>query len=190
MKDRLIELIRNAPKFEFPSGSRAQGKTYQTSANLADYLIANGVVIIDPQKYPPVTGRDLIDTIMGVPLDEVAALIAERKLKELPEKKQTEDQIYNDLSTAGWNLFTDEQSKRQVARHLAMCGYSKQTELVRKIFTEIDKIIDKHHSDCNEYEDGDECDTAITYIAYISCDIDDLYQKYMEGADDEKQKMP
>lgn len=62
-------------------------------------------------------------------------------------------------------------------------------EMVGKIFADIDKIIDKHHSECYEYEDGDECDTAITYISYISCDIDDLYQKYMEGADDEKQKM-
>lgn len=148
MKDKLIDLIRNAPKIEFPSGSRAQGRTYQTSANLADYLIANGVVILDPKKYPPVTNRDMLDTIMGVPLDEMAAMIEEKKK-----------------------------------------GERKQTELVRKIFTEIDKVIDKHHSDCNEYEDGDEHDTAITYIAYISCDIDDLYQKYMEGADDEKQKM-
>ena len=46
MKDKLIELIRNAPRFEFPSGSRAQGRTYQTSANLADYLIANGVFVL------------------------------------------------------------------------------------------------------------------------------------------------
>lgn len=140
MKDKLIKLIRNAPKLEFPSGSRAQGKTYQTSANLADYLIANGVVIIDPQKYPPVTNQGIIETIMGVPLDEMAALIKQKEKRE-----------------------------------------RKQSELVREIFTEIEKIIDKHHSDCNEYEDGDECDTAITYIAYISCDIDDLYQKYMEG---------
>lgn len=144
MKDKLIELIRNAPRFEFPSGSRAQGKTYQTSANLADYLIANGVVILDPKKYPPVTSRGIIETIMGVPLDEMAAMIEEKKR-----------------------------------------GERKQTELVREIFTEIEKIIDKHHSECNEYEDGDELDTAITYIAYISCDIDDLYQKYMEGADAE-----
>lgn len=87
MKDKLIELIRNAPKFEFPSGSRAQGKTYQTSANLADYLIANGVVILDPKKYPPVTNRDMLDTIMGVPLDEMAALIEEKKKGE---RKQSE----------------------------------------------------------------------------------------------------
>lgn len=45
MRDRLIELVRNAPKIEFPSGSRAQGKTYQTAKNLADHLIANGVVV-------------------------------------------------------------------------------------------------------------------------------------------------
>lgn len=37
------------------------------------------------------------------------------------------EQILNDLSTAGWNLFTDEHSKRQVARHLAILGYSKQS---------------------------------------------------------------
>ena len=42
---------------------------------LADYLIANGVVIIDPEKYPPVTNRGIIDKVMGMPFDEVADLI-------------------------------------------------------------------------------------------------------------------
>ena len=41
----------------------------------ADYMIANGVVIVDPEKYPPVTNRGIIDTIMGVPLDEMAELV-------------------------------------------------------------------------------------------------------------------
>ena len=44
-KERLTELIRNAPKIEFPFGSRAQGKTYQTAQNMADHLLANGVIV-------------------------------------------------------------------------------------------------------------------------------------------------
>lgn len=55
-----------------------------------------------------------------------------------------------------------------------------KSEVAREIFEEIEKIIDKHHGECYEYEDGDECDTAITYISYISCDIDELKKKYTE----------
>ena len=43
-KERLIDLILSTPKIEFPFGSRAQGKTYQTAGNMADHLIANGVI--------------------------------------------------------------------------------------------------------------------------------------------------
>ena len=45
MRDRLIELILNTPVLKFPSGSRAQGKTYQTAQNVADHLLANGVIV-------------------------------------------------------------------------------------------------------------------------------------------------
>lgn len=45
MRDRLIKLILNTPVLKFPSGSRAQGKTYQTAQNLADHLLANGVIV-------------------------------------------------------------------------------------------------------------------------------------------------
>ncbi len=45
MKDRLIKLILNTPVLKFPSGSRAQEKTYQTAQNVADHLIANGVIV-------------------------------------------------------------------------------------------------------------------------------------------------
>ena len=44
-RDRLIELILNTPVLKFPSGSRAQGKTYQTAQNVADHLLANGVIV-------------------------------------------------------------------------------------------------------------------------------------------------
>lgn len=49
MRDRLIKLILNTPVLKFPSGSRAQGKTYQTAQNVADHLLTNGVIV------PPVS---------------------------------------------------------------------------------------------------------------------------------------
>ena len=49
MRDRLIKLILNTPVLKFPSGSRAKGKTYQTAQNVADHLLANGVIV------PPVS---------------------------------------------------------------------------------------------------------------------------------------
>lgn len=70
-------------------------------------------------------------------------------------------------------------SPKMIATDLYDKGYRKQSE-VERIFEEIDKIIEKYHSECYEYEDGDECDTAITYISYISCDIDDLKKKYIQ----------
>ena len=42
-RERLADLIRNAPKISFPVGSRAQGRTYQTTTSIADHLLANGV---------------------------------------------------------------------------------------------------------------------------------------------------
>lgn len=43
---------------------------------------------------------------------------------------EIEQQIYNDLSTAGWNLFTDNQAKLEVAQHLARKGWVKNKELI------------------------------------------------------------
>lgn len=45
MRDRLIELLMNTPKLPITIGGRANGKTYQTASNIADYLLANGVVV-------------------------------------------------------------------------------------------------------------------------------------------------
>lgn len=44
-REKLADLILNAPKLNFPAGSRAQGKTYQTALNMADHLLANGVIV-------------------------------------------------------------------------------------------------------------------------------------------------
>lgn len=54
MRDRLIELILNTPVLKFPSGSRAQGKTYQTAQNFANHLLANGVIV------PPCKVGDIV----------------------------------------------------------------------------------------------------------------------------------
>ena len=68
MRDRLIELILNTPVLKFPSGSRAQGKTYQTAQNVADHLLANGVIVL-PCKvgdvvYTNINGTGLQNSFM------------------------------------------------------------------------------------------------------------------------------
>lgn len=61
-------------------------------------------------------------------------------------------------------------------------GYGEgYKDCATEIFEEIKKIIEKYHGECYEFEDGDECDTAITYISYISVDIDELKKKYTGG---------
>lgn len=65
-------------------------------------------------------------------------------------------------------------------REAPTADVAPRAEVAREIFEEIEKIIEKHHSECYEYEDGDECDTAITYISYLSVDIDDLKKKYTQ----------
>lgn len=80
MRNRLIELLKTVPPLKIISfGGRAQGRHIQTLQNIADHLIANGVVIVDPVKYPPVTNRGIIDQVMGMPLDEMAELINAKK---------------------------------------------------------------------------------------------------------------
>lgn len=41
---------------------------------------------------------------------------------------EIEQQIYDDLSTAGWDLFTDKLAKMEVAQHLARKGYRRPEE--------------------------------------------------------------
>ena len=44
-RDRLIELMLNAPQMPCIKGGQATGKRYQTFQNIADYLLANGVIV-------------------------------------------------------------------------------------------------------------------------------------------------
>ena len=45
MRDRLIELLRNALKKEVIFFGENCGTTYQTAEDIADYLLANGVIV-------------------------------------------------------------------------------------------------------------------------------------------------
>ena len=45
MRDRLIELILNAPKTDVVYGNIKLDKPIQTAQTVADYLLANGVVV-------------------------------------------------------------------------------------------------------------------------------------------------
>ena len=60
MRDRLIELIINAPKLDCIKGGRANGKTYQTVQNIADHLLANGVIV------PPCKVGDVVYDICTI----------------------------------------------------------------------------------------------------------------------------
>lgn len=76
MRDRLIELIRQP--IPIIKGYATVGETRMSivdAEKIADRLLANGVVIIDPQKYPPVNNQRIIKTVLGVSLDEMAELI-------------------------------------------------------------------------------------------------------------------
>ena len=60
MRDRLIELLMNSPKLPITVGGRTNGKTYQTAGNIADHLLANGVIV------PPCRVGDTVYYIGGI----------------------------------------------------------------------------------------------------------------------------
>jgi hypothetical protein len=45
MRDRLVELMLDAPQMPCVKNGRATGKRFQTFQNIADHLIENGVVV-------------------------------------------------------------------------------------------------------------------------------------------------
>ena len=57
-RKRLIELIVNAPKMPILINGIASGKVYQTAEHIADYLLANGVIV------PPCKVGDMIYYIL------------------------------------------------------------------------------------------------------------------------------
>jgi hypothetical protein len=67
--DRLIELIINAPKLDCIKGGRANGKTYQTVQNIADYLLANGVIV------PPVRLEQTIFSLEDIGIQTLPEIV-------------------------------------------------------------------------------------------------------------------
>lgn len=61
MRDRLIELIMKTPRLPIIINGRKQGKTYQTAGNIADHLLANGVVVLPCKVGTEVYLSDYID---------------------------------------------------------------------------------------------------------------------------------
>lgn len=94
-RERLIELIRNTPKIPFTVCGRAQGKTYQTAKNIADYLLANGVMCIDTNTVDVVKNREPLITAFGMPLNELADLIrAKREGRVIVPPCKVGDTVY------------------------------------------------------------------------------------------------
>ncbi len=73
MRDRLIELLMNTPRLPITVGGRTNGKTYQTAGNIADHLLANGVVV------PPCKLGDKVYYITGIH----NTLVKEAKVEEI-----------------------------------------------------------------------------------------------------------
>lgn len=67
-----------------------------------------------------------------------------------------------------------------VLYHLPPADVAPRAELVRDIFRDVRNILNKHYYDCYQYEDGDECDTAITYLSYVAVDFDEIEKKYTQ----------
>ena len=81
MRDRLIELILNAPKTDVVYGNIKLDKPIQTAQTVADYLLANGVVVVDTSVVSP-KNRPLITKCFDRPIDEVIeSIVAYDKLK-------------------------------------------------------------------------------------------------------------
>lgn len=68
-------------------------------------------------------------------------------------KKQIEE-IYNDLSTAGWNIFNSPQEKLEVAEHLAKLNYRKESDVVSEVINEINKNLELKDFHSNDIATG------------------------------------
>lgn len=100
-RERLIELLKKGraehserslaeirkllyEKHRYNSATDKVGNLWD---ELADYLLANGVILVDTEEFNLVTNRGLIKTAFGMPLDELADLIRAKqrgRIIELP----------------------------------------------------------------------------------------------------------
>lgn len=137
-----------------------------------------------------VTAAEIISEEMGIHIGDLVDIFAKIPSADVVPKSNYDNLEYKLLGVMhsvdkwldGEELKQDEVNRAVTMREKTLrIVENAKSEVAREIFAEIDKIIDKHHSQCYEYEDGDECDTAITYLSYVSVDIDELKKKYTEG---------
>ena len=70
-RERLTELIMNTPKIPVEINGRAQGRTYQTARNIADHLLANGVIV------PPCKVGDTVYSITECSCENIDGVYTE-----------------------------------------------------------------------------------------------------------------
>ena len=78
-REKLIELILNAPRKDVVYGNIKLDKPVQTAQTVADHLLANGVVVVDTNTVNIVNNIEPIQTAFGMPLDELADLIRAKR---------------------------------------------------------------------------------------------------------------
>lgn len=129
-RERLIELIANAPKIEIPFGSRAQGKTYQTLQNIADYLLANGVIVPpckvgDTLFYPWVYGGTSGIAILEA--DAIRVYVAGRSLVYVknPESDMPMPSYFREDDFGKTVFLTREEAEKALAEGRATDGKAK-----------------------------------------------------------------
>ena len=69
--ERLTELIMNTPKIPVMMNGRAQGRTYQTARNIADHLLANGVIVPPCKVGDTVYYLTTVDTAKELNVSEI-----------------------------------------------------------------------------------------------------------------------
>lgn len=93
-RERLMELLDGALKEHI-------GKSCNLAENIADHLLANGVILVDTDLVCLVTNREPIRTAFGMPLDELAELIRAKQERRIivPPCKVGDTVYYTERNT-------------------------------------------------------------------------------------------
>ena len=107
MKERLVQLINS-----YPCMSTAEDNFLESiSADLADYILANGVVVVDTHIVSP-KNLPLITHIAGYPIDEVISLMEAKEAGRIAELPcAVGDDIY-------WVYYKRAEIKRYIVRSI------------------------------------------------------------------------
>ena len=107
MRDRLVELMIDAPQMPCVKGGRETGKRFQTFQNIADHLIANGVIV------PPCKVGDTVyipwvyDGTRAIAFFDVTFVIFDRQKPYIKTNFDTDDNGFWELFNGGTFYFDD-----------------------------------------------------------------------------------